>query len=34
MEAHEADLSIADVPENEVFSIGELGEFKIRLINK
>ncbi len=31
--AIEADLSIADVPENEVFSIEEFGEFKVRLIN-
>lgn len=34
IEASEADLSIADVPENEVFPVEELGEFRIRLCNK
>ena len=33
IEATETDLSIADVPENEVFPVGELGEFRIRLCN-
>lgn len=33
IEANQTDLFIADVPENEVFPIGELGEFRIRLIN-
>lgn len=33
MEASETDLSIADVPENEVFSIGEMRELRIRLCN-
>lgn len=31
--ARETDLSIADVPENEVFLVEEFGEFRIRLIN-
>ncbi len=33
IEASETDLSIADVPENEVFPIKEFGEFRIRLCN-
>lgn len=33
IEASETDLSIADVPENEVFPVEELREFKIRLCN-
>lgn len=33
IEATETDLSIADVPENEVFPVEEFGEFRIRLIN-
>ena len=33
IKAVETDLSIADVPENEVFPIEELGEFRIRLCN-
>ena len=33
IEATEANLTIADVPENEVFPIEEFGEFKIRLRN-
>lgn len=33
MEAHETDLAISDVPENEVFPVKELREFKIRLCN-
>lgn len=33
IEASETDLSIADVPENEVFPIEELGEFRVRLCN-
>lgn len=33
IEASETDLSIADVPENEVFPIEEFGEFRIRLCN-
>lgn len=33
IEASKTNLSIADVPENEVFPIEELGEFRIRLIN-
>ena len=33
IEATETDLSIADVPESEVFPIEEFGEFRIRLIN-
>ena len=34
IEAIRTDLSIADVPENEVFPVEELGEFRIRLCNK
>lgn len=33
IEAIETDLSIGDIPENEVFPINELGEFRIRLHN-
>lgn len=33
IEADETDLAIADVPENEVFPVEELGEFSIRLCN-
>ena len=33
IEATETDLSIVDVPEDEVFPVEEFGEFKIRLIN-
>lgn len=33
IEAAETDLSIADVPENEVFPVEELMEFRIRLCN-
>lgn len=33
IEATETDLSVADVPENEVFPIEEFGEFRIRLCN-
>lgn len=33
IEASETNLSIADVPENEVFPVEEFGEFKVRLIN-
>ena len=33
IEATHTDLSILDVPENEVFPVDELGEFKIRLFN-
>lgn len=33
IEATETDLSIADVPENEVFPVEEFGEFRIKLIN-
>ena len=33
MEASKTDLSIADVPENELFPIEEFGEFRVRLIN-
>ncbi len=33
IEATETDLSIADVPENEVFPVEEFGEFRVRLIN-
>ena len=32
-ETTETDLSIADVPENEVFPVEEFGEFRVRLIN-
>lgn len=33
IEASRTDLLIADVPENEIFPIEELREFRIRLIN-
>lgn len=33
IEASETDLVIADVPENEVFPVEELREFRIRLCN-
>ena len=33
IEANETDLSIADVPENEVFPVEEFGEFRVRLCN-
>ena len=33
IEATEANLTIADVPENEVFPIEEFGEFRVRLCN-
>ena len=33
IEATETNLSIADVPENEVFPVEEFGEFRVRLIN-
>lgn len=33
IEAARTDLSIADIPENEVFPIEEFGEFRIRLTN-
>lgn len=33
IEATKTDLSIADVPENEVFPIEEFGEYRVRLIN-
>lgn len=33
IEATESDLSVADVPENEVFPVEEFGEFRVRLIN-
>lgn len=33
IEAAKTDLSIADVPENEIFPVEELREFRIRLIN-
>jgi hypothetical protein len=33
IEAIQADLSIEDVPQNEVFPIEEFGEFRVRLIN-
>lgn len=33
IEATETDLSIADIPENEVFPVEEFGEFSVRLIN-
>lgn len=33
IEASETDLSITDVPGNEVFPIEELGEFRVRLCN-
>ena len=33
IEATKTELSIADIPENEVFPVEEFGEFRIRLIN-
>ena len=33
IEAIQTDLSIADVPESELFPIEEFGEFRIRLCN-
>lgn len=33
IEAIETDLSIADIPENELFPIEEFGEFRIRMCN-
>lgn len=33
IESDETDLSISDLPENEVFPAEELGEFRIRLYN-
>ena len=33
IEATETDLSVVDVPENEVFLVEEFGEFRIRLNN-
>ena len=33
IEAIQADLSIEDVPQNEVFPIEEFGEFRVRLTN-
>ena len=33
IKAVETDLSIADVPENEVFPVEEFGEFRIRICN-
>ena len=33
IEAAITDLSIADIPENEVFPIEEFGEFRVRLCN-
>lgn len=33
IEAIETDLSIADVPESELFPVEELSEFRVRLIN-
>ena len=32
IEATETDLSIADVPENEVFPVEEFAEYRVRLI--
>lgn len=34
VQAAEVDFSIMDIPENEVFDLSELKEFKITLINK
>ena len=34
IKASKADLSITDVPENEVFPVEEFREFRIRLCNK
>lgn len=33
IEAIETDLSIADVPESELFPVEEFGEFRVRLCN-
>ncbi len=33
IEAIRTDLSIADVPENEVFPVEEFAEYRVRLIN-
>lgn len=33
IEATKTDLSIADVPKNEIFPIEEFGEFRIRMCN-
>ena len=33
IEATQIDLSIADVPESEVFPVEEFGEFRVRLCN-
>lgn len=33
IEATKTDLSIADVPGNEVFPVGEFGEFRVKLHN-
>ena len=33
IEATKTELSIADIPENEVFPIEEFGEFRVRLCN-
>ena len=33
IEANKTDLTIADVPEDEVFPVEEFGEFRVRLCN-
>lgn len=33
IEANKKDLTVADVPESEVFPVEEFGEFRVRLIN-
>ncbi len=33
IEASETNLTIADVPEDELFPVEEFGEFRVRLIN-
>jgi len=33
IEATETDLSIADVPEDEVFPVEMFGDFRVRLVN-
>lgn len=33
IQAAQTDLSIADIPEDEVFPVEEFGEFRVRLIN-
>ncbi len=33
IEAKETDLSVGDVPESELWDIGEFEDFKIRLVN-